>query len=116
MRFKFDENLPRTAVELYEEEGHDCESVLTEDLGGATDAELSKVVRGEERILVSFDTDFADIRTYPPEDYPGFVVLRLGRQDIPSTVSLLRETLPLLEADFQPGSLWIVEDDRIRIR
>ena len=80
MRFKQDENLPVELAEAFREAGHDAVTVLDKDLGGARDPYLASLFRREGRAIVTFDTDFADIRTYPPSTHPGFVVLRLDSQ------------------------------------
>jgi hypothetical protein len=62
------------------------------------------------------DSDFADIRTYPPREFPGFVVLRLGRQDKAHVLAVLARVLRLLAEQAPEKELWIVEEDRVRIR
>jgi predicted nuclease of predicted toxin-antitoxin system len=116
MRFKLDENVPLQAVDVFEDAGHDVETVFSENMVGESDPNIAEVVRDENRVLVTLDTDFGDIRTYPPEEYPGFLVLRPRQSDLDSVVSLLEETLPLVEQQFEPESLWIVEEEQIRVR
>ena len=116
MRFKLDENLPREAASVFEVHGHDAKTVLDQEMGGASDSEIADVAKDERRILLTLDTDFGDIRTYPPGDYPGFIVLRLERQDKHSILSLIREVIPQIEDNFDDGSLWGVERDQIRVR
>lgn len=67
-------------------------------------------------MLVTLDTDFADIRAYPPAEAPGLLVLRLRQQDKAYIVETLERLIPLLKKETPNGQLWIVEDDRIRIR
>ena len=55
------------------------------------------------------------LRTYPPEDYSGIIVLRLARQDKPRILTVIRQLVPILEQEPLSGKLWIVEDFRIRI-
>ncbi len=62
MRFKLDENLPVQLKRLFTEAGLDVATVLDEGLGGAADADLASVCLLEERVLVTQDGDFADIR------------------------------------------------------
>jgi hypothetical protein len=66
MRFKLDENLPIELAVLIRRSGHNAATVLDQGLGGAGDSELASLCAKEGRILVTFDTDFSDIRTYPP--------------------------------------------------
>jgi len=80
VRCKLDENLPRDAADLLSEAGHDVTSVSAQGLGGDRDAVIAAVCAEENRTLITADTDFADIRAYPPGDSPGIIVLRLGSQ------------------------------------
>ena len=70
----------------------------------------------EGRVLVTLDMDFADIRAYPPSGFPGIIVLRLGRQDRLHVLNVFTRALALLHTDPLEGRLWIVEEDRVRIR
>src|SRR5690625_7406990 len=83
MRFKLDENLPAEAADLLRDAGYGAVTVLEQEMSGETDASVAAVCEQEGGGLVTLDTDFADLRTYPPEDYPGLVVRRLRRQDKP---------------------------------
>lgn len=80
MRFKFDENLPIEMALLFTETGHDAVTVYDQRMNGAADPDLAAACFKEDRILVTSDLDFIDIRAYPPEQYPGIVVSRPGRQ------------------------------------
>lgn len=62
MRFKLDENLPRAARDRLSVRGWDVHDVFDEHLGGALDEAIQAACEGEARILVTLDTDFADIR------------------------------------------------------
>jgi len=53
---------------------------------------------------VTLDLDFADIRTYPPEDYPGLIVLRLGWQDKPHVLDVFRKLLKAIGREPLEGS------------
>ena len=66
MRFKLDENPPVELADMFRKAGHDAVTVLDQDLAGARDADLASVCVREGRIIVTFDMDFANIRTYPP--------------------------------------------------
>jgi predicted nuclease of predicted toxin-antitoxin system len=79
MRFKIDENLPVEVAELLGNAGHDAVTVMEQQMGGSEDVEIAVACQEESRILVTLDLDFADIRAYPPSEFPGFVVLRLKR-------------------------------------
>ena len=116
MTVKLDENLPVEAADLLREAGHDAATVLEQSMGGAADPHVAATCRREGRALVTLDTDFADIRTYPPEECSGLLVLRLRRQSKPYVLDALRRVLPLMDAEAIRGRLWIVEEERVRVR
>jgi predicted nuclease of predicted toxin-antitoxin system len=66
MNFKIDENLPSEFVDLLAAAGHLSDTVVQENLAGADDAVVIAVCREENRILITLDLDFSDIRRYPP--------------------------------------------------
>ena len=116
MRFKLDENLPIQLKGLFTESGHDTVTVLDEAMGGATDTDVASVWLAEERILVTQDKDFADIRTYPPGQYPGIVVIRLASQTRDDLLQVGTSLIETLSNSSPQGQLWIVEGSRLRIR
>ena len=83
---------------------------------GADDPRIAAVCRSEGRALVTLDMGFADIRTYPPQDYPGLVVFRLSRHGHGRVLAVAARLLEMLPETSIQGQLWIVEDERIRIR
>ena len=116
MKFKVDENLPIEVAQLLREAGHDVYSVHEQGLVGAKDRVLAEVCRSENRAMVTLDTHFADIRTYPPENYAGLIVLRLARQDKPHVLEVMRRMLTLFSSEPLAGKLWIVDEKRVRVR
>lgn len=115
-RFKLDENIPRDAVTLLRAAGHDTHSVIDERLEGGPDAQLLDVCLNEDRVLITLDLDFADIRVYPPSAHAGVWVLRPPAQNIEDILAILRGALVLLATETADRRLWIVERDRVRIR
>jgi predicted nuclease of predicted toxin-antitoxin system len=63
------------------EYGFDPDTVWDRSLCGADDQTIADRVRGEGRILLTLDLDFANIRAYPPDQHPGIIVLRLKGLD-----------------------------------
>lgn len=116
MKFKIDENLPIEAAQSLSEAGYDALTVHDQNMVGEKDTKLAQVCRDELRVLVTLDMHFADIRAYPPVDFPGLIVLRLTRQDKQQVLNLLRRTIKLLKSEMLHGKLWIVEEKRVRVR
>ena len=115
-RFKLDENLPRDALIFLAGAGHDAHSVSDERLGGGADAGVLEACLNEDRILVTLDLDFADIRAYPPSEHRGIWVLRPVTQSIGNILAVLRGAMALLAKEPTDKRLWIVEQTRVRIR
>jgi predicted nuclease of predicted toxin-antitoxin system len=116
MRLKVDENLPREACELLNRAGHDALSVGQQGLAGADDARLYRLCQDEQRALITLDVDFANLQAYDPKSSAGVIVLRLARQDKQRVLDAVARTLPALEREPLTKRLWVVEEDRIRIR
>ena len=116
MKFKIDENLPADVADLLWARGHDADTVGQEDLAGADDTEIYAICQREERIIITLDLDFADIRQYPPEQGAGIVVLRLERQRKEHVLKFLPRLLQLLETESLTGCLCIMDEIRTRIR
>ena len=70
----------------------------------------------EKRTLVTLDIDFSDIRTYPPRDHEGIIVLRVGNQSKKHVLEVFKRILPLIAQGPIQGRLWVVEETAVRIR
>ncbi|MGH9509924.1 MAG: DUF5615 family PIN-like protein [Terriglobales bacterium] len=116
MKFKIDENLPGEIAEMLRSALHEASTVAEQGLAGATDERVVEVCVREGKVLVTLDLDFADVGAYPPHQYPGIVVLRVYRQDRNHVLGAFRRVLALLPHESVEHRLWIVEEDRIRIR
>ena len=116
MRFKTDENLPVEVAELLRQHQHDALSVQDQQMAGQGDPQIARVCQMEGRALVTCDLDFADIRAYPPEDYPGIIVLRPAVQSVSSLLRLVNRARPLIDVEPLNGCIWVVDDHRVRIR
>ena len=116
MRFNIDENLPIEVAHTLREGGHEASTVLEQGLGGKPDLDVAAICQRETLILITLDTDFADIRDYPPKEFPGLIVLRLRQQDNNHVINLISRLVQILSSESPAGQLWIVEEERIRIR
>ena len=77
MKVKLDENITTAAKALIEQHGHDVDTVADE---GPHRCHATPVVieacRSDERMLVTFDVGFGNLRAYPPGTPNGIVLLR----------------------------------------
>lgn len=118
MRFLVDADLPRATAALLDSYGHEAVDVRDIGLRSAKDSEIATYARQQGLCLLTGDVDFSDIRTYPPQQYPGLVVLKIPRN------ATARYILSLLEGFLQQdhiiamvhGKLAVVEPGRVRLR
>lgn len=116
LKFKIDENLPVEIVDSLRRTNYDALTVEEQGLKGDTDYNIAEVCKKEERIIVTLDTDFSDVRTYPPDEYPGIIVLRVKRQSRRHIIKIFTQTIPFFNTEPIKKCLWIVEENRLRIR
>lgn len=116
LRFKLDENLPRRVEPALRELGHEVETATSEGLAGAPDSVLLAACGSEDRILVTLDLDFADIRTYPPGSHRGIWALRPARQVFERVLDLVLAGVRLSTIERTAGQLWVIDERRVRIR
>ena len=116
MKLKIDENLPAECATLLRRAGFEADTVADEHLAGSDDSVLANRAQEEYRVLVTLDLDFSSIRTYPPSQHAGIIVLRPKRQDKRTVLRLMERIVLALTNRTPTGELWIVEPDRIRFR
>ena len=116
MKIKLDENMPLSLAILLRAAGHNVSTVQEENLSGEADRHVLETATKENRLLMTFDADFGDIRSYPVGSHAGVVVFRLHDQrwaslKEPTERLLISGLLERLE-----GGLAIVDETRIRLR
>ena len=116
MKFKLDENLPELVSNSLIELGYDAHTVGQEGLCGANDDTVLQACISENRILMTLDLDFSDIRTYPPGSYSGIWLLRPQKQTFRAIEALVQAGVRLSAVERVHGQLWIIDEKRVRIR
>ncbi len=115
MRFKVDESLHVEVADLLRGQGHDALTVFDQGLRGRNDHALADICRIENRVLLSLDLDFSNILMFPPENYPGLIVLRLRSRGRAAVRRMVTRVTDHLNKEPLAGRLWIVDEHRIRI-
>jgi predicted nuclease of predicted toxin-antitoxin system len=105
MRFKVDENLPDDIAMVLRNRGHAAETVYEEGLRGKDDGTIAVRCQQEGRVLVTLDLDFANITVYPPEDSPGFIVLRVVDQSRSHMLQVFTRIFNLIDQEPLAGHL-----------
>jgi predicted nuclease of predicted toxin-antitoxin system len=86
VKIKFDENIPVSVVQVLASHGHDVHSVWDEGLVGRRDQEIWVRCQQEERLLITQDLDFVDLRKFQPGSHFGIILVRIQH---PGRVELL---------------------------
>lgn len=115
MRFLVDENVPRLVTRMLSEVGHDVVDVR-DQMQGVPDSLVSDAAIAENRVLVTLDMDFANIVQYPPDKYPGIIVLRVPHPTQTRIVGTLKDFLMAVDEESIQHALIIVEPGLYRVR
>jgi predicted nuclease of predicted toxin-antitoxin system len=116
MKLKLDENVSSLVLGPLRSLGHDVDSVIEERLAGADDDTVWAAAQREERLLVTTDLDFSDVRKFTPGTHHGLVLLRLRD---PSRGAIEQRVLTLFGGgglDSWSRCLVVVSDHRVRVR
>lgn len=114
MRFLADQNVPLDVIEGLRDEGHDV-TWAQADYPGADDEVLLEAAQREDRILLTFDTDFGTLafhRGLPASS--GIILFRLTPAAPAVVAETVVETIRSRE-DWQ-GHFSVVDDTQIRMR
>jgi predicted nuclease of predicted toxin-antitoxin system len=116
VKIKLDENLPSDLKTLLQSSGYEVTDVHEENLSGEADPQVLQAAKQEGRLLMTFDTDFADIRQYPPGTHSGIVVFRFRDQRWRAIEGPVRQFLTEVKLEDLTGSLVIFEETRVRYK
>jgi predicted nuclease of predicted toxin-antitoxin system len=83
---------------------------------GREDVFLFRWAQRHGAVVVTFDEDFADARTYPLGSHRGIVRLRIWPTTTEWTIAAMERLLDLLPPEQWAGRLIIVDNRKIRVR
>lgn len=117
LRFLVDEDLPRSTAPALRAAGYDADDVRDVGLRGHPDQDVFTTAQDMYAVILTADTDFANILRFPPGSHAGIVVSRIPDGVSTDTLNrLLIRALRQLAPEDILGGLVIIEPDRIRIR
>ena len=114
MKIKLDHNISRH-LDTLEKFAHDVDTAFDEGLAGATDKELLYKASNEGRILFTLDTDFLNLKIYPPKNHGGVVVFRPARQGALAISNIVEAFIRSADLKKYRKRTAVVERTRIRI-
>lgn len=115
MKIKLDHNLSRYLKVALQAFGHDVDTTFDEGLAGSTDKEVLYQASDQGRVLFTLDTDFLNLKTYPPKNHAGVVVFRPTRQGALAVRKMVEAFVRSADLKKFRSRTAIVERTRIRI-
>ncbi len=115
MKIKLDQNLSQYLREDLTTLKHDVDTVLDQGLSGAADPEVLKAATSHDRILFTLDTDFLDLKMYPPSSHRGVVVFRPPRQGALSVAKFVKGFVRSTDLQKYYRRTSVVERTRARV-
>lgn len=113
---KLDENLGRTHLQTVRSAGYDADATATEGLNGQPDSVVWQRVCADERLFITLDLDFSDIRRFAPGTHPGIVLIRSHSRSVTAIDNVLRRVLAEHTLDSLAGCLVVADPEKTRIR
>ncbi len=86
------------------------------ELAGRPDADVFQWAQARRAIVVSYDEDFADARSFPLGAHHGIIRLRVWPTTTEMTIAALQRVLKAVPESDLHGSLIIVDNNKIRLR
>lgn len=117
MRLLIDQNLSPLLAQALAEADHDAVHVRDLGLSSASDTEVLAAARGDDRILISADTDFGGLLADAGASLPSVILIRrLQGRRAAEQAALLLDHVDHLQDDLVQGCIVAIDEDRIRIR
>ena len=115
MRFLLDENVPFALLDALLARGHEAEHVARVDAQATDEDVLARAVR-EERVLVTFDSDFGRLIFYERREPPPGIVYMQSRPDgAGETIRALLDVLDGGSISFEGCFLVIDQEAGLRV-
>lgn len=116
MKFLVDQPVSWEVARELRDAGHDALHVRDLRMSAASDELILERARGEERVVITQDTDYGTLLATSGSRSPSVVLLRL-RDGQPRVHSrLLLEYLPTVESHLRQGAIVVIGERSIRIR
>lgn len=113
-----DENVPRIIAQWLKGLRSAWTIYHVSDVGleGKDDKDIYDWAQVHQSIIITFDEDFADRRSFPVENHYGLIRLRVWPTTIEETENALDRLIEEVSDEELFGSLIIIDRRRIRIR
>jgi len=112
MRFLIDENVRNEVKDFLKSAGHDILTLAP----GSDDETIAQVAKDTKRIILTHDQHFADILTYPPQEYSGIIRIKIHPPSPTIIIEALNDLSQKLSPEQIDKKLIILEESGFRMR
>jgi predicted nuclease of predicted toxin-antitoxin system len=116
MRFLLDGGVPRSIQDFLVGEGLETLRLAQTKLFAAADKEVFSFAQREGYILITRDKGFGDIRSYPPGNHHGIILIRDPNLDARKITKIFEEAWAVIPHEELQGSIVIITQRGVRIR
>jgi len=110
-----DENISPRILSFLRAKGIDASDVKEKGWQGSDDRYILEMAYGDERFVLTHDSDFGTLAINEGAPCYGIIYIRLKNLKVENVCSVLEKLLKL-EMEIAKGSIIVVEDARVRIR
>ena len=113
-----DQNVPRAIASWLQETkpSWNVHHAAAVGLAGKSDQEVFQWAQSRDAIIITFDEDFADRRSFPVGEHHGIVRLRVWPTTVEEPEAALGRLLAQVDDSELSGALVIIDRNRIRVR
>lgn len=116
MRFLADMGVSMSVVQYLRMEGHDAVHLRELGLHQALDGDVYALATADQRVILTFDLDFAEIAATAGSALPSVVIFRLNDTRVHRLIERLMIALKNSAIALSAGAIVVVDDARIRIK
>ena len=116
MRFLADMGVAQSTAQALREAGHGVTHLSDLGLGRLSDQEILELASREDRVILTFDLDFADLLAAGLQHRPSVVIFRLRTQTPTAVTPCLLAHVADRAPELTDGVIVIVEETRYRLR
>lgn len=116
MKFLADMGVAQSTAQALRESGHGVTHLSDLGLGRLSDREILELASREDRVVLTFDLDFADLLAAGLQQHPSVVIFRLRTQTPAAVTTRLLALVGERTRELTDGAIVIVEETRYRLR
>ena len=116
MRFLADMGISLRVAKWLREQGHDVLHLCDERLQRLADSDIFAKAERENRLILTFDLDFAEILALSGNQTVSTIIFRLKNTRTSFVIERLAQVLHTSSKALQQGAIIIVQDSHHRVR